>query len=127
MNIPISTMSGKLKGIKAINTNTLTNKFCISKHNSKTENSICNLCYSFEMLETFRKNCTEKFQYNSDLLSTKLIPYKNLPFINEQIFRFSAHGELINMLHIINLMNLVNKIKGCTFTWWSKKNNLVHS
>ena len=127
MNIHISTMSGKLKGIKAINTNTLTNKFCISKHNSKKENSICNLCYSFEMLETFRKNCTDKFQYNSDLLSSKIIPYENLPFINEQIFRFSAHGELINMLHLINLINLVNKNKGCTFTLWTKKDSLVNS
>ena len=126
MNIHISTMSGKLKGIKAINTNTLTNKFCISKHNSKTENSICNFCYSFEMLETFRKNCTEKFEYNSNLLSTKLIPYENLPFINEQVFRFSAHGELINMLHLINLMNLVNKNKGCTFTLWTKRKDIVN-
>ena len=127
MNIHISTMSGKLKGIKAINTNTLTNKFCIAKHKNKKKNSICNNCYSFAMLETFRKNCTNKFEYNSKLLSTKLIPYENLPFINEQIFRFSAHGELINMLHLINLMNLVNKNKGCTFTLWTKKDILVNS
>ena len=127
MNIHISKMTGKLKGIKAINTNTLTNKFCIAKHNSKKENSICNSCYSFAMLQTFRKKCTEKFEYNSNLLSTKLIPSENLPFINEQIFRFSAHGELINMLHLINLMNLVNKNKGCTFTLWTKKDNLVNS
>ena len=127
MNIHISTMSGKLKGIKAINTNTLTNKFCIAMAKSKIPNHICPNCYSKEMLETFRKNCTEKFQYNSDLLSTKIIPFEKLPYINEQIFRFSAHGELINMLHLINLMNLVNKNKGCTFTLWTKKDSLVNS
>ena len=119
-------MSGKLKGIKAINTNTLTNKFCIAMHKSKKKNSICNSCYSFAMLQTFRKNCTNKFQYNSDLLSTKIIPFENLPYINDLIFRFSAHGELINNTHLINLINLVNKNYDTIFTLWTKRKNIIN-
>ena len=126
MNIHISKMTGKLKGIKAINTNTLTNKFCIAMNKSKKENSICNSCYSFAMLQTFRKKCTEKFQYNSDLLSTKIIPFENLPYINDKIFRFHGHGELINNTHLINLINLVNKNYDTIFTLWTKRKNIIN-
>ena len=124
--IHISTMSGKLKGIKAINTNTLTNKFCVSMHKSKKDNVICKKCYSYYMLQTFRKNCTEKFEYNSNLLSTKIIRFENIPYINDKIFRFHGHGELINNTHLINLINVVNKNYDTIFTLWTKRLNIIN-
>ena len=107
--VHISTMSGKLKGIPSINTNTLTNKFCQKMFNSTKENLICKSCYSYEMLQTFRKNCIPKFEQNSKVLSEAIIPNLYLPKINASFFRFSAHGELVNEVDFINLVNLAIK------------------
>ena len=53
--LKISKGSGKLEDIQSLNTNTLTNPFCIKQN--KNKNSICNKCYSINMLKTMRKNC----------------------------------------------------------------------
>ena len=45
--LKISTMSGKLKGFKALNTNTLSNDFCVKMYNSGKNDVICTFCYSF--------------------------------------------------------------------------------
>jgi len=91
MTVHMSKMSGKLKGIPAINTNTLTNLFCIQQHKTAT---ICLDCYSFEMLEGYRKNCTPAFERNSALLSEH-IPWDDLPVLNFAYVRYSAHGEIM--------------------------------
>ena len=96
MTVHMSKMSGKLKGIPAINTNTLTNPFCIRQH-QKT-GTICEECYSFGMLEGYRKNCTPAFERNSALLSEH-IPWDDLPVLNFAYVRYSAHGEIINYQH----------------------------
>tara|TARA_Y100000310_G_C20296045_1_gene629447 strand:+ start:63 stop:656 length:594 start_codon:yes stop_codon:yes gene_type:complete len=126
MLVKISKMSGKLEDIPAINTNTLSNPFCIKMNNSKNENIICTKCYSVEMLETFRKNCVPAFEHNSKVLREAVIPERYLPFINSAVFRFSGHGELINYTHLINLMNISLKNKMTTFTLWTKRKNLVN-
>ena len=123
--VKISTMSGKLKDIPAINTNTLSNTFCQKMSKSKNDDVICTKCYSVEMLETFRQNCVPAFEHNSEVLSEAIIPDLYLPFINNAVFRFSGHGELINYNHIINLMNIARKNKMTTFTLWTKRKNLV--
>jgi len=123
--VKISKMSGKLKDIPAINTNTLSNTFCQKMSKSDNDNVICTKCYSVEMLETFRKNCVPAFEHNSEVLSEAIIPELYLPFINSAVFRFSGHGELINYNHIVNLMNIAIKNKMTTFTLWTKRTNLV--
>ena len=70
MEVHITNGSGKLDSIKSINTNTVTNDFCIKMNKAKDTNIICTKCYSHAMLKTFRKNCLPWFQRNSDLLST---------------------------------------------------------
>ena len=42
---------GKMQDIRSINTNTLTNEFCIKMHNTKNKLIICGHCYSYEQLE----------------------------------------------------------------------------
>ena len=73
----ISKGSGKMENIQSINTNTLTNNYCIKQ--SKNKNSICNKCYSMRMLDTMRKNCIPNFQQNSELLSKSIIHVDLLP------------------------------------------------
>ena len=119
--VHISTMSGKLDKFHAINTNTLTNEFCIRQHETET---ICGDCYSFSMLEGYRKNCTDSFERNSAILS-EYIEWDSLPVINDAFFRFSAHGELINENHFDNLIRIARKNPYTTFALWTKRASIT--
>ena len=123
VNIKISTLTGKLKGFQAINTNTLTNEFCSKMRET---DAICKACYSAKMLEGVRKNCAEPWQRNSDLLSESVLSDDKLPVINAHSFRFHAHGELINLTHLVNYVNIAKKNPFTTFALWTKRTNLVH-
>jgi hypothetical protein len=120
--LKISVMSGKLKGINAINTNTIRNSFCCLM--SKNNNLICSKCYSIKMLKTFRKNCVNAFQHNSDLLSNSII--SDIPFLNYAYIRINAHGELINYTHLLNLINIIRYNKQTSFTLWTKRDRLIN-
>ena len=118
----ISKGSFKLDKIDNISTNTKTNDYCIKQN--KKQNTICFKCYSFKGLE-FRKNMIPLLQNNSDLLSKNIIDIDFLPIIYSIYFRFNSHGELINEIHLINLINIVNKNKHCNFALWSKRNDII--
>ena len=125
--IHFSNMTGKLKGLRAISTNTITNPFCIKMNNSKKDNVICKKCYSFGMLETYRKNMQDCLQHNSELLSNSIIQFRHLPFIIDAYIRIDAHGELINDIHLINLYRLADKNPHTTFAIWTKRKDIVNS
>ena len=114
-------MSGKLSGIGAINTDTTTNEFCIRQKDTDT---ICGKCYSHKMLSTYRKSCVPAFQHNSRLMS-ELIDWDLLPVINQAYFRFNGHGELINVAHFQNIVNIARKNPHCNFALWTKRASIV--
>ena len=118
----ISKGSFKLDKIDNISTNTLTNDYCIKQN--KKDNIICKVCYSFKGLN-FRKSMIPLLQNNSDLLSKNIIDEKFLPIIYNIYFRFNSHGEIINEIHLQNLINIVNKNKHCNFALWSKRNDII--
>ena len=122
--VHVSTMTGKLIGLKAISTNTTTNEYCIKQFNSEKD-TICKNCYSQIMLNRYRKNMQNCLERNSKALSKSIIPDYELPKIMELYFRFSAHGELINMNHLINIVNICNKNSKTTFALWTKRNDIV--
>ena len=126
MLLKISKMSGKLEGVPALNTNTLTNPFCKKMHASTREDSICSKCYSFSMLETYRANCADAWQNNSDILSRSIIDEHLLPVVNAHSFRFDGHGELLNLTHYYNLVRIARKNAGCNFTLWTKRKDLIN-
>ena len=122
--VHISVMTGKLQGLRAISTNTKTNKYCKTQHEqavAKDSNNICKVCYSHKMLDGFRKNMAPALQRNSDLLSSRPLKRREIPRINDSIFRFDAHGELINQQHFDNLMAIVIDNPWCVFTLWTKR------
>ena len=122
--IKYSVMSGKLKGIPALNTSPLNNKFC--KAMSSKKDSICGNCYSINMLKTFRKMCDAPFQRYGEFLSKKVHPSEYLPKPPNALYvRFSAHGELINLNHTINLFKICGLSPNTTFTLWTKRKGLV--
>ena len=119
-----SVMSGKLKGIPALNTSPLNNEFC--KAMSSKKDSICGSCYSINMLKTFRKMCDPPFRRYGEFLSKKVHPSEYLPKPPNALYvRFSAHGELINLNHTINLFKICGLSPNTTFTLWTKRMNLV--
>ena len=122
--VNISTMTGKLIGLQAINTNTLTNMFCSTM---RATDSICGVCYSRAMLQGSRKNCAPAFERNSVLLSAALIPAERLPVINAAIFRFHGHGELINSIHLENFYRIAERNPNTVFSLWTKRRDLVRS
>lgn len=123
--VHISTMSGKLQGLRAISTNTLTNEYCIKQNSCGNEDNICTKCYSHSMLSTFRKNTAPALQRNSDLLSSALLEDRQIPFINDAFHRFSAHGELINDIHLANLCKIAEFNPFTKFSLWTKRNDIV--
>ena len=118
-------MSGKLKHIPALNTSPLNNPFCQKMSKSKV-NNICNSCYSINMLKTFRQNCVSSFEKNGEYLSEDIHPAKYLPNPPNALYvRFSAHGELININHAVNLFQICNNNPKTTFTLWTKRYDLI--
>ena len=125
--IKVSRMTGKLDGLAAINTNTLSNPFCQKQH--AAGKTICGQCYSFRMLQQHRQNCVDPWERNSRKLS-RPIPdlefaalvdqFKNLRFV-----RFHGHGELINFTHLHNFAAIARAVPGTTFALWTKRADLV--
>jgi hypothetical protein len=121
-------MTGKLAEFRAISTNTKTNAYCMEQHAKAIEHNtdnICGDCYSHKMLDGFRKNMAPALQRNSDLLSSRPLERKEIPRILDSVFRFSAHGELINDQHMENLMAIVLDNPWCRFALWTKRVDFV--
>lgn len=121
--VSLSKMSGKLEGIQAINTNTLTNEFCIRESKKKDPKRICGKCYSVGMLSSYRKNCAPAFQRNSDVLASDaefVLPRTSGAFV-----RFHGHGELINEQHFRNFCAIAEDNPHSTFALWTKRVDYV--
>ena len=118
----ITNHSGKMVNIQSISTNNLDNDFC--KRLSKCSKLICSKCYANKLL-TLRPNVENKMDINSKLLSEALIPYRELPKFNALYVRFNSFGELINLIHLKNLIRICNNNKRTTFTLFTKRNNLI--
>ena len=123
--IHISKMTGKLDQFKAISTNTTSNPYCIKQNASSDNSNICTKCYSHTMLKSYRKNMTPSLERNSLALSTHVLSVDELPLIMDAFFRFNAHGELINLTHLQNLVNISIKNPSCNFALWTKQNGMI--
>lgn len=118
-NLKVSTLTGKLEGFRAINTNTLSNPFCTDMRKKDT---ICSQCYSAAMLEGSRKNCVKPWQTNSDILAE---PLTVIPYFMDRVIRYHAHGELINRQHYLNFVAIANHNPQTTFALWTKRKDLI--
>ena len=123
--VHISKMTGKLEGLRAISTNTATNEYCIKQNSTAKSNNICTHCYSHTMLKSYRKNMQDALQYNSDYLSSEIHPMEKVDWVPDAFMRLDAHGELININHLTNLVNMAVKNPHCRFVLWTKRNDLI--
>lgn len=124
--IKISNMTGKLKGFRAISTNTLTNEFCVDMFNRDDKDLICTECYSAKNLQGMRKNCVSSRQHNSEILSGGIIPPHMLPTLLDAFIRISADGELINLTHLENIHNIALHNPHCVLGIWTKRKDLIN-
>jgi hypothetical protein len=76
-------------------------------------------------LTGLRRNTVQPLEYNSVVLSERVIPDRLLPVLKDEIFRFSSHGELINLNHLSNLYNICKINPRTIFSLWSKRVSLV--
>ena len=125
MQIKKSKMSGKLFGIDAVNSNPLSNPYCIQQYGKQDDTIICTECYSIDMLETYRSNCVPNFENNNVTLSTIIhTDFSYLKFSND-IVRINGHGELLNLTHLHNICNMAFAFPNHTFALWSKRIDIV--
>ncbi len=129
MTVKISTMTGKLTGVPALNTSPLDNPFC--EEMSHVDGFICQYCYSRKMVAGIRKNCRPGWKSNGQILSERLLgdaEIKDLKIPEKAvngIFRFSAHGELINEIHAWNLIQIARVHPDIIFALWTKRLDLM--
>ncbi len=119
--IHISNGSGKMKGIKSINTNPLTNAFCNKM--SKTD-AVCSKCYSRSLMKgAYAHTCTGPYEANSKLFSSKLLSANEIPKFSKKVkeIRFHSHGELINETHLDNFEIIAIGNFNVTFTLFTKR------
>ena len=72
-------MRGKMKGFSSLNTNPLTNDFCMKMN--KNEKAICSHCYSITGLQTWCMGADAIWQRNGMILSKELLKKDKRPFI----------------------------------------------
>ena len=90
-----------------------------------TKKVICTVCYSDYMLSTYRKNMQPALQYNSDLLSETVLSPEDciLPLVS--VIRLHGHGELINVRHLHNFVQIAQANPRTTVSLWTKRKDFV--
>lgn len=115
-------LTGKMSGIPAVTSSMLCNESCQSFMNIK--GSVCEKCYTKKYLSA-RPNSEKCYRENTDLLSSSLIPIKQLPFINAALCRLESFGDITNTTHLQNYINLIRKNNHCMFSLFTKNYTVV--
>lgn len=122
-------MSGKLEGMRAINTSPLTNHFCIEMGTHPSY--ICSQCYSKRMLRTYRQSCAEPWRINGELLALNDFSNPNdanlIPHVKDDVIRYHGHGELINRRHLANFMIIALYNPNTRFVLYTKRDELFNN
>lgn len=115
--------TGKMEGMQSLSTSCASNPNCLA--NSKIPGSICSHCYAQRMMKVCH-NLDDGCTQNGVILSSRILPEEDIPFVNARYFRFEAFGDLINETHLENYLNIARKNPHCMFTLWTKMYDLVY-
>ena len=115
-------LTGKMAGMSAITSSMLCNEHC--QKLSKITGSVCEKCYTRKYLSC-RPSVEKCYKENTELLSSSIIPIKQLPFINAAMCRLESFGDIVNVTHLQNYINLVKKNNHCMFSLFTKNYTLV--
>ena len=115
-------LTGKMTGMPAITTSMLCNEHCQKLTN--IIGTVCEKCYTKKYLSC-RPNVEKTYAQNTDLLSSSIIPIKQLPFINATMCRLETFGDIVNTTHLHNYVNLIKKNNHCMFSLFTKNYTVV--
>ena len=115
-------LTGKMAGMSAITSSMLCNEHC--QKLSKITGSVCEKCYTKKYLSC-RPSVEKCYADNTKLLSESIIPIKQLPFINAAMCRLETFGDIVNVTHLQNYINIVKKNNHCMFSLFTKNYTVV--
>ncbi|MBO5223993.1 MAG: hypothetical protein J6C23_05730 [Clostridia bacterium] len=110
-------LTGKMSGMPAITSSMLCNEHC--QKLSAITGSVCEKCYTKKYLLS-RPNTEHCYRENSNLLSSSIIPKNQIPFINAAFCRLETFGDIINVTHLQNYINIIKKNPHCVFSLFTK-------
>ena len=115
-------LTGKMTGMPAITTSMLCNAHC--QKLSNIIGTVCEKCYTMKYLKS-RPAVEKCYAENTDLLTSSIIPIKQLPFINASMCRLETFGDIVNTTHLQNYVNLIKKNNQCMFSLFTKNYTVV--
>ena len=115
-------LTGKMTGMPAITTYMLCNEHC--QKLSQIIGAVCEKCYTMKYLKS-RPAVEKCYAENTELLTSSIIPIKQLPFINAAMCRLETFGDIVNATHLQNYINLIRKNNHCMFSLFTKKYTVV--
>lgn len=118
----ISHHTGKMYGIDSISTSNLENPFCIARKDNKS--FICYACYANTYL-VMRKTLREKMVTNTMFYTLYEISEKDVPLLNNSVFRFESFGDINNGRQFKNFCTIAKVNNHCTFTLWTKNLHVI--
>lgn len=108
---------GKMKGIHSIGTSCVNNPWCIKRR--ENGESVCAKCYA-ETYMKMRKSLKQRLAENAEILTTRILSDREMPFTNDLIFRFESFGDLYNATHLENYALICKKNPSTNFGLWTK-------
>ena len=109
--------TGKMEGINSIGTSCADNPFCIKRR--ENGDSVCAHCYA-ETYMKMRPALKERLKGNAEILTTRMLENRELPFINSHLFRFESFGDLYNETHLENYIQICLHNPFTQFGLWTK-------
>lgn len=113
----VTNHQGKMKGIHSIGTSCVNNPWCIKRR--ENGDSVCSKCYA-ETYMKMRKSLKQRLAENADILTTRILSDREIPFTNDLVFRFESFGDLYNATHLENYTLICEKNPFTNFGLWTK-------
>lgn len=118
----IITHKDKLQNMHSIGTSCLCNSLCEYRQGKKE--LICSRCYAVKYLR-LRKTLRDKLAFTTWLYNNYEITEKQVPFINDSIFRFESFGDIHSVLQVKNYFTICNANKNTIFAIWTKNPGIM--
>ena len=114
-------MTGKLDGVLSLSTSCACNNRCIAR--MKNPDLICSDCFAVDTQSNY-KGVFENTALNAAILSKEILPVSLWPVLDTDILRIESFGDVINVVHAINYINLAYANPDTTVTAWTKNPDL---
>ena len=122
--LKITTHTGKMTGIRSLSTYKLVCNTCLGLKDDPA--TICHHCYVDKTLAMYRQ-MTPALIYNTLLLKYTKLNNRQLPIINDLVFRFESFSDLQNEQHLKNLYAIARHNPYTRFALWTKNIKLIQS